>query len=44
VIVAHHAGEHLLLTAAAAGLGAGSLGLALVRIRMRELVRRFRGR
>jgi hypothetical protein len=44
VIVAHHAGEQLLLTAAAAGFGAGSLGLAIVRIRMRELLRRFRSR
>jgi hypothetical protein len=41
-MVAHHAGEELLLTAALAGAGAGSLGLALVRARLAEVRRRLR--
>jgi hypothetical protein len=42
-MLAHHAGEQLLLTAAA-GLGAGSIGLAIVRVRVRALLQRFRRR
>jgi hypothetical protein len=42
VIVAHHAGEDVLLMAAASGAGLGSMLLALGRARLAELTRRLR--
>jgi hypothetical protein len=46
VILAHHAGEDLLLYALAGATGAGSVYLAVARARLGELVRRLsrRGR
>jgi hypothetical protein len=42
VIVAHHAGEDVVLMAAASGAGAASVVLALARARVGELMRRLR--
>jgi hypothetical protein len=42
VIVAHHAGEDVLVMAAASGAGVGSLLLAIARARLGELTRRLR--
>jgi hypothetical protein len=42
VIVAHHAGEDVLVMAAASGAGFGSLLLAVGRARLAELTRRLR--
>jgi hypothetical protein len=42
VIVAHHAGEDVLVMAAASGAGVGSLLLAIARARIGELTRRLR--
>ena len=44
VIVAHHAGEHLILLLAGSGAGAGPLLLAVWRTRLGRMVDRMRGR
>ena len=44
MIVAHHAGEHLLLMLAASGAGAGPLLLVVWRTRLGRMVDRMRRR